>query len=80
MSSKKNEKLYTAKEVCAEVGIHKTTLVRIHSRGEIEEVQWKIRPQPHRVYTRKQINDIIKVVDSNKPTLPIGAKVVGDEQ
>lgn len=75
---KKPAALKTAAEVAKELGIDRTTLVRMHGRKDIPECKnWGMKPQPHRLYDEdefKAIKDFVKQSQARK--VPVGVTII----
>lgn len=57
----------TAAEVAKEAGIDRTTLTRMHGRGDIPECKvWGAKPQPHRLYSKDEVKAVIAAVKKNQ--------------
>lgn len=72
------EDYMTAAEVSNHLGINRTTLVRMHNRGEVAECKvWKAKPQPHRIYDKLEVAAVAKALEKNqRGKAPEGVKLI----
>lgn len=57
----------TALDVAKALGIDRTTLIRMHGRGDIPECKvWGAKPQPHRLYDDKEFAAVARAVEKNR--------------
>lgn len=68
----------TAADVCKETGIDRSTLTRMHGRGDVPECRvWGAKPQPHRLYSEEEFRAVLRAVEKNRRgKAPEGVKIV----
>lgn len=79
MTKPKEEVYMTAKELCEELGIHRSTLVRMHSirRDPLPEcANWGLKPSPHRLYTKAEADVVRERVANFKSVVPPGVNII----